>query len=244
MYKETHAYLTHKPVTALSVSQRGLLAVGCGSHVQVWANALHAKAKSPYMRHELPGRPVASLAFRPFEDALAVGHAAGLCSMLVPGAGEPNYDALEANPFESTKERREAEVHQLLDKLPPETIALDQNFVGRVDADSTALKAEQAALKQAEDAARTADAPAAKEKNRARGRSKIGAKLKRKRKNVVDVERVALQERLHQEQAAKKAAKDADKAARKAAKGKGGGSSGPVDGAPAPPAAIARFFAK
>jgi U3 small nucleolar RNA-associated protein 7 len=139
------------------------------------------------------------------------------------------------------------QVHQLLDKLPPETIALDQNFVGRVDGDRAALKAEQAALAQADAAARNADAPAAKEKNRARGRSKIGAKLKRKRKNVVDVERVALQERLHKEQAAKKAAKDAAKAERKKAKGKGGGAAGssePVDGAPAPPAAIARFFAK
>ena len=110
MYKETHAYLTHKPVTALGVSQRGLLAVGCGSHVCVWAHALAAKAKAPYLRHELPGRQCASVAWRPFQDVLAVGHSAGLCSMLVPGAGEPNYDALEANPFESTKERREAEV--------------------------------------------------------------------------------------------------------------------------------------
>jgi WD40 repeat protein len=35
MYKETHSYLTHRPVTSLEVSQRGLLAVGFGSHLQV-----------------------------------------------------------------------------------------------------------------------------------------------------------------------------------------------------------------
>jgi len=141
-------------------------------------------------------------------------------------------------------------VHQLLDKLPPETIALDQNFVGRVDSNSAALKAEQAGLKQADDDARNANAPPAKEKNRARGRSKIGAKLKRKRKNIIDEERVALQEMLHKEQADKKAAREAAKAERKKAKGKGGSATkgdggaggGDVASQDAAPAAIARFF--
>lgn len=140
-------------------------------------------------------------------------------------------------------------MHQLLDKLPPETIAIDQDFVGRVDTNSAALKAEQSALKQADDDARNANAPATKEKNRARGRSKIGAKLKRKRKNIIDEERVALQEKLHKEQADKKAAREAAKAERKKAKGKGGsagkGDGGSVaTGEAAAPAAIARFFAK
>ena len=70
-----------------------------------------------YLTHAVPHRPLASLRFCPFQDVLAVGHAAGVSGVLVPGAGEPNFDSSEADPFENRKARREREVKGLLDKV-------------------------------------------------------------------------------------------------------------------------------
>jgi len=58
------------------------------------------------------------------------GHAKGISSILVPGAGEPNFDSTEADPFENRKRRAEKEVRGLLDKIQPDMITLDPDFVG------------------------------------------------------------------------------------------------------------------
>ena len=42
----------------------------------------------------------------------------------MPGAGEPNFDSFENNPFANLRQRRETEVQTLLTKLAHDTIAL------------------------------------------------------------------------------------------------------------------------
>lgn len=61
-----------------------------------------------------------------------MGHARGFTSLIVPGAGEGSFDSLEADPFESKKARREREVVSLLDKLQPDQIHLDADFIGKL----------------------------------------------------------------------------------------------------------------
>ncbi|KMZ70283.1 hypothetical protein ZOSMA_1G02600 [Zostera marina] len=57
--------------------------------------------------------------FRPYEDVLDIRHSKGISSILIPGAGKPNIDTFVVNPFETTRQRRENEVHLFMDKLQP-----------------------------------------------------------------------------------------------------------------------------
>lgn len=193
-YKEVHSYFTPSPASSLAISDTGLLAVGWGGHVTLWKDALRTKAASPYMTHHEPGRTINDLKFCPFEDILGVGHSAGFSSLIVPGAGEPNFDALEANPYANKKERQHAEVRQLLEKLRPEMISLNPDMVG------TVAKKQMGHTEEDKDR-RVKDAVEKDERFRMRGKNSAIRRLLRKKtgRNVRDERREKL-ERLKKEQ--------------------------------------------
>lgn len=132
MYKEVHYYWTPLPATSMDISDTGLLSVGWGTHVTVWKDALQRRVQVPYLTHHAPASQINDVRFCPFEDVLGYGHQEGLGQLVIPGAGEANYDALEINPYASRKERQEMEVKQLLNKLQPEMISLDPDHIGRL----------------------------------------------------------------------------------------------------------------
>jgi BING4CT (NUC141) domain len=84
-FRPLHAYFSAQPASSLDVSQRGMLAVGYGPHVQVWQGALSEKAKAPYLNHLVAqgGQAVQAARFCPYDDVLGVGHAGGFSSLLV-----------------------------------------------------------------------------------------------------------------------------------------------------------------
>lgn len=211
-------------LTSFAVSQRNIVAASFGATVHVWSSLSPGKditrikqsggsnrshrnfgtdgsnirpsLRSPYMVQQYPKRPITCLNFCPFEDLLAVGHETGIETMIVPGAGEATFDVSAPNPYEKAKSRREAEVRNLLDKLPPETIALDVNIIGGVDKDPGLRLAEMRKRIEKEHASQREKSLS---RRRAKGRGKISKKLKRKQKNVIDAKRVELQERMKQE---------------------------------------------
>ncbi|XP_011600903.2 WD repeat-containing protein 46 [Takifugu rubripes] len=131
-FKPLNSYFIPAGASCLSLSQRGLLSAATGDVVQVYKDVWNSPVTKPYMAHRVRGT-VWGLQFCPFEDVLGVGHGDGFTSMLVPGAGEPNFDGLDANPYRSVKQRQEWEVKALLEKIQPELISLNPIELGQVD---------------------------------------------------------------------------------------------------------------
>ena len=201
-FKEVNNYFTKAPATSVAISDSGLTAVGWNTHTTIWKGlfdknvAVQEKVQSPYMTWGGEGKRVENVKWCPFEDVLGIGHEKGFSSILVPGAGEANFDALEVNPYETKRQRQEGEVKSLLNKLQPDMIALDPNFIGNLD-----LRSEK--QRQAD---RDLDAPAVDVaedvRNRMRGKNSALKKYLRKqrKKNIIDEKRLKVEEMWKEQQ--------------------------------------------
>lgn len=225
-FKEVNKYFLRQPGASVSISDRNITAVGWGTQVTMWRGLFdknvsdQVKVQSPYMAWGGEGQHVERVRWCPFEDILGISHNKGFSSAIVPGAGEPNFDALEVNPYENSKQRQEAEVRSLLNKLQPEMISLDPDFVGNLDLASAAQR------KKEQDLDAKPEDPIAQLKNRGRGKNSSLRKYLRKKgtKNIIDERKVRIQE-LRKEQSKKAKEKE----------GRGEGELGP---------ALARFSKK
>jgi len=126
---------------------------------------------------------------------LGVGHSRGFSSLIIPGAGEPNFDSYVANPFETKNQRRENEVARLLDKLPSETIQLDPDAIGKVRAVPKEIQAErrQQAM-EAELASRKAQRDKNEAKTKMKGKNRTSKRYRKKQLNVIDDKKLAKME--------------------------------------------------
>lgn len=119
-------------------SMKGMLAVSNKGYVNVYRDchspSVEGKASPPrlYQKLNLPSRTPRGMRFVPFEDILGVGHDAGFSSLLVPGSGLAQFDSNEADVYESKTRRREREVRGVLEKIKPDLITMDADFLGRM----------------------------------------------------------------------------------------------------------------
>lgn len=189
----------------LGFSQKGLLACGTGSFAQILSDFSGSRNYSRYMNHSMvKGYQIQNLLFRPYEDVLGIGHSMGWSSILIPGSGEPNFDSWVANPFETSKQRGEKEVHLLLDKLPPETIMLDPTKIGTV---KQARKKEKPTKKgrEAEMEATIEDVKGSiKIKNKTKGRNKPSKRAKKKQEIVAKAKRPFVEQQMQEAQLSRK----------------------------------------
>jgi U3 small nucleolar RNA-associated protein 7 len=196
MFKEVNNYFTRQPGSSVAISDQGLTAIGWGTQTSVWrglfskSSAEQEKVQSPYMAWGGEGKRIERVRWCPLEDVLGISHDVGFSSILVPGAGEPNFDALEVNPYENTKQRQEAEVKSLLNKLQPDMISLNPGFIGNLDVAS----AEQ--RKAAQDLDKKPDDAMMQIKNRGRGKNSSLRKYLRKKgsRNIIDERRLRIEE--------------------------------------------------
>ncbi|KAF2965960.1 hypothetical protein GQX73_g7631 [Xylaria multiplex] len=195
-----------QPASSVAISDRGVTAVGWGTNTTMWKGlftkhaAEHTKVQSPYLAWGANGRRVERVRWCPLEDVLGVGHDEGFSSIIVPGAGEPNMDVMEVNPFETVKERQDSEVRSLLNKLQPEMIALDPSFIGNLD-----LRSEEQRQAERDLDAKPVDIETEIRK-KARGKNSALRRYLRKQraKNVIDEKRLKVDEIWKEQQAQKR----------------------------------------
>lgn len=201
-FESFDTYKLPTPATTLDFSDLGLLSAGWGPHVTVWKDVAKLHQKEPYMTHLLPSSKVERARFVPFEDILGVGHLKGVSSLIIPGAGEANYDALELNPYESAKQRQEGEVRSLMNKLAPDTISMDPSFIGTVNKEARTVRLSREELQTLEkqeasekEAAEFAIRPDLKPEH-----SKLKKYLEKNRNNVMDARKMRAERNLKMEE--------------------------------------------
>lgn len=147
-YKQLKSIKLNAGASNLAFSQKNLIATSLRNEIAILKHDLintsteldeseqfiePLNERDVYLRHRLTNSNIQNIQFCPYEDVLAVGHGYGISSLLVPGSGEANFDALEANPYESKNQRRQWEVKALLEKIQPELISLDPLKLSQMD---------------------------------------------------------------------------------------------------------------
>ena len=134
-YKSLYEYYNPNPASAISISQKGLLAVSYSNIIEVWKDYYINKQKEPYMKHHFKNNKtkIKQLKYINFEDFLGVGTNMGYSQIAIPGSGIANFDTFENNPYETKNQKKENEIKNLLEKIPYNMISIDPYKLNTID---------------------------------------------------------------------------------------------------------------
>jgi len=166
MFKCSLDYKLPMVPSQIQFSDRRVLGVSMDKEVHLYKDACTKAVEYPYLKHTV-NKSIHDIHFVPFEDVLGIGHSSGFSSILVPGCGEPNYDSLEVNPYQNKKQRREAEVKNLLEKIPSELISINSRDLAEVNVEKLHQTLEERKAKKYLKPAKLEFEP----KNKTKGRS-------------------------------------------------------------------------
>lgn len=134
-------YKFQKPVNHIDISQKGSMAFSFEKSCHIYDKIIYDDQPQIYLRHKAD-QHIQGLRFCPHEDVLGISSNGGFDSVLVPGSGYANFDAFESNPYQTKSQRRENEVHALMEKIPAEFITLDPTTIAGVDIETLQDKVE------------------------------------------------------------------------------------------------------
>lgn len=138
-YTQLYEYFTPNQPQCMSISQKGLLALGYKGFVEIWKESYVNKQSKPYLKHHFADKQVYAntLNFINFEDFLGVGTNKGYSQIVVPGSGEPNFDTYESNLFETKNQKKNSDVKKLLEKIPYSMIGINsEHLINSVNTNS------------------------------------------------------------------------------------------------------------
>ncbi|RVD90637.1 WD40 domain-containing protein, partial [Tubulinosema ratisbonensis] len=124
-YKPMHSLKMNRNVKNVGLSDTNLLAVNLGRKIEIYKNIFTNPEK--YLIHS-DDYLINDLKFCPYEDILTLGTQNGIKNLVVPGCGDPIFDALEESPFYTKTQRRELEIKKLLEKIPYTFIGQESLF--------------------------------------------------------------------------------------------------------------------
>lgn len=123
-FKPLNSIESKENYSCLALSQTNKLAVSYKNRVEIFENICGKQTN--FYTERFDNKIIHSMEFCNHEDILTIGSSKGFENLIIPGAGDPNFDTYENSPFRSKKQRQESEIKRFLEKVPYQMIVYNK----------------------------------------------------------------------------------------------------------------------